>query len=395
MGIRDKIVDVLREYDEVRNIGGIADDLEKSLESLQRENEEQRDWIKTATVQITNAIGGGSEMFTRQGDDFRVDPAFVATLIKTSRERHAESKKASILKERELIARIEVAEADAARLRPLAAPAALLTDAEPVGFTTAEAIKRKHGQFTTADMGVLMNVNGRWANADVPLYAAAPAPSVAVKALEWELIEPEKYFRAEKDNHVYSIVESVVIRGQWHHEYNGAFYPSLDRAKAAAKADYEARVISALSAQVQDARSDDDEETYKIGVRDGYSHAVQEIDRLTGGDGEYRYCTDNAPERHTPGPYEMIQRIVDRFETLNLIGEAEKRGDFWDVPGSAQVQDVAEDAQILKAWKQLRELEGKLPHALGMIIGDALDELRPVIARIQSAAPAARLEEKP
>lgn len=55
---------------------------------------------------------------------------------------------------------------------------------------------------------------------------------------------------------------------------------------------------------------------------------------------------------------------------------------------SSQVHDVAEDAQILKAWKLLRELEGKLPHALGMIIGDALDELRPVIARIQSAAPA-------
>ncbi len=98
---------------------------------------------------------------------------------------------------------------------------------------------------------------------------------------------------------------------------------------------------SALSAQVQDARSDDDEETYQIGVRDGYSQAVQEIDRLTGGDGEYRYCTDHDPERHTPGPAEMIQRIVDRFETLNLIGDAEKRGDFWDAPGSAQVQDVA------------------------------------------------------
>jgi len=102
-----------------------------------------------------------------------------------------------------------------------------------------------------------------------------------------------------------------------------------------------AAVDAALSAQVQDARSDDDEETYQIGIRDGYSQAVQEIDRLTGGDGEYRYCTDHDPERHTPGPAEMIQRIVDRFETLNLIGEAEKRGDFWDAPGSAQVQDVA------------------------------------------------------
>lgn len=104
------------------------------------------------------------------------------------------------------------------------------------------------------------------------------------------------------------------------------------------------------AAQVQEARSADDEETYQIGIRDGYSQAVQEIDRLTGGDGEYRYCTDHDPERHTPGPAEMIQRIADRFETLNLIGDAEKRGDFWDAPGSAQVQDVAElDADEIAA----------------------------------------------
>lgn len=55
---------------------------------------------------------------------------------------------------------------------------------------------------------------------------------------------------------------------------------------------------------------------------------------------------------------------------------------------SAQVQEVAGDEQIMNTWKKLRELEGKLPHALGMIVGDALDELRPIIARIQSAAPA-------
>ncbi len=100
-------------------------------------------------------------------------------------------------------------------------------------------------------------------------------------------------------------------------------------------------IKAALSAQVQDARSDDDEEIYEIGVREGYERAVQEIDMKTGGDGEYRYCTDHDPERHTPGPAEMIQRIVDRFETLNLIDDAGRRGDFWDAPGSAQVQDVA------------------------------------------------------
>ncbi len=53
-----------------------------------------------------------------------------------------------------------------------------------------------------------------------------------------------------------------------------------------------------------------------IGERDGYSRAVQTIDLLTGGDGEYRFCTDHNPERHTPDPVVMIGRIVDRFDAL-------------------------------------------------------------------------------
>lgn len=71
---------------------------------------------------------------------------------------------------------------------------------------------------------------------------------------------------------------------------------------------------------------DAEDEAYEIGRRDGYSEAVQQIDQLTGGDGEYRYCTDHDPDRHTPGPAEMIQRIVDRFETLNLLRDTEKDG---------------------------------------------------------------------
>lgn len=225
-----------------------------------------------------------------------------------------------------------------------------------------------------------------------------PAPSVAVKALEWNP------FRAETPFGYYHIDDQADRSPE---EMNGRLpfllsgsrvdisrHPTLADAKAAAQADYEARIRLALSAQVQDeseiidcllagkpfifdpatnfchaddggapehgikyvpaaqvqdARSDDDEEIYEIGVREGYERAVQEIDIKTGGDGEYRYCTDHDPERHTPGPAEMIQRIVDRFETLNLIGEAEKRGDFWGVPGSAQVQDVAGFQQRVEA----------------------------------------------
>jgi hypothetical protein len=61
----------------------------------------------------------------------------------------------------------------------------------------------------------------------------------------------------------------------------------------------------------------DDDEAYEIGKRDGYEEAVQDIDVLTGGDGEYRFCTDGDPERHTPDPATMKQRIVDRFSAAH------------------------------------------------------------------------------
>lgn len=66
-------------------------------------------------------------------------------------------------------------------------------------------------------------------------------------------------------------------------------------------------------------KGDADEEMHEIGYRDGYEKAVQDIDQLTGGDGEYRYCTDHDPDRHTPDADTMKQRIVERFETLNTM----------------------------------------------------------------------------
>lgn len=158
------------------------------------------------------------------------------------------------------------------------------------------------------------------------LYAAPPAPSVAVRALIVEFFK----------------------RNGWEVSNGIAYHEPGDIAVSSVCIN---DLLSALSAQVQDARSDDEEEIYEIGVREGYERAVQEIDIKTGGDGEYRYCTDHDPERHTPDASAMIQRIVDRFETLNLIGEAEKRGDFWDAPGSAQVQDESEIIECLLSGK--------------------------------------------
>lgn len=74
------------------------------------------------------------------------------------------------------------------------------------------------------------------------------------------------------------------------------------------------RILSALSPVHKDGEAvDDADEAYEIGKRDGYEEAVQDIDILTGGDGEYRYCTDHDPDRHTPDAEAMKQRIVDRF----------------------------------------------------------------------------------
>ncbi|MEP9376154.1 hypothetical protein ABLE91_05530 [Aquabacter sp. CN5-332] len=70
---------------------------------------------------------------------------------------------------------------------------------------------------------------------------------------------------------------------------------------------------------------DDPDEAYDMGKRDGYEEAAQEIDRLTGGDGEYRFCTNLDPERHCPDPATMIQRIVDRFNALEEVEKAHLR----------------------------------------------------------------------
>ncbi len=56
-----------------------------------------------------------------------------------------------------------------------------------------------------------------------------------------------------------------------------------------------------------------DEETYQIGLRDGYEKAVQELDEATGGDGVFFGSTfpgETVDERV------MKQRIIDRFAAL-------------------------------------------------------------------------------
>ncbi|MBO9602585.1 MAG: hypothetical protein J7496_08765 [Novosphingobium sp.] len=83
---------------------------------------------------------------------------------------------------------------------------------------------------------------------------------------------------------------------------------------------------------------DDAEDGFNIGRRDGFSEAVQLIDTLTGGDGEYRFCTNHDPKRHCPDPVTMIGNILGRMslttaavpaEPSERTGRGEASGAWW------------------------------------------------------------------
>ena len=132
----------------------------------------------------------------------------------------------------------------------LAALEAALSAAEPVAWLAA----RKWEQMTAAEPW-LTNVVYSEDQAEffpcVPLYAAPPAPSVAVKALEWAIDENHSQLQRAD----FYTIESEFRQGFALHTAGkmGVFwFPTEREAKAAAQADYEARIRSALSAQVQD-----------------------------------------------------------------------------------------------------------------------------------------------
>lgn len=65
-----------------------------------------------------------------------------------------------------------------------AALEAALSAAEPVAWVYAPDLAKGSGGFGKDKGSVLMSLDGKWINVDTPLYAAPPAPSVAVKALD-------------------------------------------------------------------------------------------------------------------------------------------------------------------------------------------------------------------
>lgn len=61
------------------------------------------DWIKNCTKKISNAIGGGSELFVRHhGDEYWLDVDFVCKRISEMRERENTAWHRAIKAEREL-----------------------------------------------------------------------------------------------------------------------------------------------------------------------------------------------------------------------------------------------------------------------------------------------------
>lgn len=64
---------------------------------------DEAEWIKTCTAKISNAIGGGSELFSLHGDDFRLDIDFICMRISEMRERQHNAMHRAIKAERALI----------------------------------------------------------------------------------------------------------------------------------------------------------------------------------------------------------------------------------------------------------------------------------------------------
>lgn len=77
-----------------------------------------------------------------------------------------------------------------------------------------------------------------------------------------------------------------------------------------------------------------DDEAYDLGKRDGYEKAVQDIDMLTGGDGEYCYSTIEG-ERHCPNVDTMKARIARRLRQPTQ-SDAQRKTPIWTEAATIQ-----------------------------------------------------------
>ncbi|MFG1413408.1 hypothetical protein V5G24_20060 [Xanthobacter sp. VTT E-85241] len=140
---------------------------------------------------------------------------------------------------------------------------------------------------------------------------------INVRLLEWEWRSDTnpRFWRAQTTfDWGYRIYEGV---GDFSTTLGNERFSTSEAAMGACQADYEQRIRSALiepAPTPAGVNQDDPDEAYELGKRDGREDAAQEIDRLTGGDGEYSFSTFQGEGCSTPEA--MIQRIVDRFSAL-------------------------------------------------------------------------------
>lgn len=170
--------------------------------------------------------------------------------------------------------------------------------------------------------------NGKWSEMEIELInlrakslaaalsaARAQFPITGGVTVDWQLVAD--HGQQARRNHGGQSVKRLAERGglDWcelHAILHGRHWKKMDTTQAAAECRaIEARYLAALQSGQPEPQGDD--ETYEVGKRDGYEQAVQDIDQMTGGDGEYRYCTDHDPERHCPDAATMKQKIAERI----------------------------------------------------------------------------------
>lgn len=91
------------------------------------------------------------------------------------------------------------------------------------------------------------------------------------------------------------------------------------------------------------------------------------------------------------------QNVYEDFATCSAFAEKMRKAIATLSTPAPSTHLVGSDADhIEKAWTELARLKGKLPHALGMVVEEALEQLVPVISRLRSqtktALPVARMD---
>lgn len=138
----------------------------------------------------------------------------------------------------------------------------------------------------------------------------------------------QAHFRAEETRHR-DAAENCAATLAWR-EKNGKFLegnPDTETQMARHRWDEnKCRAFAEICEGAIESVATDEEEAYDIGKEEGFSDAVQRIDLLTGGDGEYFAST--IPGRGCPDAATMIERIVDRFQALAHPAESAVAADY-------------------------------------------------------------------